>query len=104
MCWWICGPESDNDADNVHDDDDDDDWHDNDCCIPFSDDGPTCLLIPQLTISSVPPSRREPEQRGATDGQKFSSSNTENIFIRADHWTNAVYIFSLTLHLCGLKI
>ena len=68
MCWWICGPESDNDADNVHDDDDDDDCPDNDCCIPFSDDGPTCLLIPQLTISSVPPSCREPEQRGATDG------------------------------------
>ena len=41
------------DGDNDNDDDDGGD-DDNDGCIPFSD-GRSCLLIPQLTISSGPP-------------------------------------------------
>ena len=47
--------DDDDDDDNDGDNCDDDGYDDNDGCIPFSD-GRSCLLIPQLTISSVPPS------------------------------------------------
>ena len=65
------------------------------------------MMVPPVSSflsSPFPPSRPPAGSQNSEEPQMVFILKHSKHFFRADHWTNAVYIFPLTLHLCGLKI